>query len=259
MSASKWRGRVMEVEVLYSHAGIATHLTVSAGGSWLLVDCGDGCLRDLLDRRRDRDKDRLAGVLISHGHYDHVGGLWSVLGILRCEGHTHNVKVVQPPGCEEATAIVDAYLRIHSATMHYAVDRIEPAPGEEVRLGPFAVVPFEVVHGGSIRGFESLPRMSAYGYSISVQGERIVYSGDTGETETLERAVESADLAIIEATYPEDSDDVHLGRRYAERIGATAKEALFIHTIHPALIGTDPAPTGPAPPATRRSRARRPR
>jgi L-ascorbate metabolism protein UlaG (beta-lactamase superfamily) len=40
------------VHVLYSAAGVATTVAVENRGGFMLLDCGDGALRDLLDARR---------------------------------------------------------------------------------------------------------------------------------------------------------------------------------------------------------------
>ncbi len=89
-----WEGEGWNVKVLYSKAGVATQILVSTVEGDLLVDAGDGALRDLLDLNYDFEK--LKAIAITHGHFDHVGGLWTLFGFLRMMRRTttHNVNIV---------------------------------------------------------------------------------------------------------------------------------------------------------------------
>lgn len=223
----RWRGRALSVELLYSVAGVATQIALRADGRLVLLDCGDGTLRALRG-----ELDTLAGVVISHGHFDHMGGVWSLLGGLRCVGRRAPLTVLAPAGCAELEAVLDGFETIYGDTLSFALTRTTPAPGVAVQLGPFEVTPFEVVHAGSIAGHGPLPRVPAYGYTIERDGERVVYSGDTAPCPALEAAVRGADLALIEATFVSRRSAVHLCRAEAEAVGRGAREHWL---IHPAL------------------------
>ena len=69
-----WGGRVLTVQVLFSRTGLATQILVSTEKVGLLLDCGDGTARDLIGMGVPLDS--LAGVFLTHGHADHLGGLW---------------------------------------------------------------------------------------------------------------------------------------------------------------------------------------
>jgi len=62
-----WRGEDWNVQVLYSMAGVATQILISTLECDVLVDVGDGILRDLL--RLDYDFKRLEAIIITHGHF----------------------------------------------------------------------------------------------------------------------------------------------------------------------------------------------
>jgi ribonuclease BN (tRNA processing enzyme) len=68
--AEAWQGVGWSVEVLYSRAGIGTQILVSSNGGDVLLDVGDGTLRDLLSKEDGYDLSRLKGALITHGHCD---------------------------------------------------------------------------------------------------------------------------------------------------------------------------------------------
>ena len=60
-------------------------------------------------------------------------------------------------------------------------------------------------------------------------------SGDTLSCESLERNVEGADIAILEATYEDDFGDLatkygHMTRSQALALGKRAKKTILIHT-----------------------------
>ena len=56
-----WDGNSLSVKILYSHAGLAQQITVGNSDSFVLIDTGDGTLRDL--RENNIDLHKLAGIL----------------------------------------------------------------------------------------------------------------------------------------------------------------------------------------------------
>ena len=90
----EWQGENLRVRVLYSEAGIATQILITVGGDYFLVDVGDGTLRDL--RLHGINFRRLRGIFLTHGHFDHVGGLYALLGYLRVIGREEHLRIVFP-------------------------------------------------------------------------------------------------------------------------------------------------------------------
>ncbi|HEU5340349.1 ribonuclease J [Edaphobacter sp.] len=80
------------------------------------------------------NRDKVRGILLTHGHEDHIGGLPWILSEL-------NVPVY---GTEFTLAYVEGKLEEHGLLDD--ADLIEIAPGERVTLGPFSVMPIRVTH-----------------------------------------------------------------------------------------------------------------
>jgi len=69
---------------------------VDLGRSWILVDCGEGTQQQIM--RSPLKLSRLAAVLVTHLHGDHVLGLPGLLGTLGMEGRTAPLQLVGVDG-----------------------------------------------------------------------------------------------------------------------------------------------------------------
>jgi ribonuclease BN (tRNA processing enzyme) len=225
------------VHVLYSIAGVATTVAVENRGGFVLLDCGDGALRDLLDARLKPV--RLEGVAFSHGHFDHVGGLHTLLGFLRMVGREAALPVVYPAGCVEVEAFLDRFYELYPDAP-FAVERLPLTDGDETKLDRWSLSAYAVEHRGSTAAGvgESIP---ALGYRVGLGEVVVAFSGDTGPGENLRKLCEGVDLALIEATWGDREQRlnprVHLSRAEAEGYGRLAKRFGLIHGMHPSEGG----------------------
>ena len=227
---SAWQGGNWNVRVLYSKAGVATQILVSTLKCDILVDVGDGTLRELLEL--DYNFEQLKAIAITHGHFDHVGGLWTLLGFLRMIGRTSDLVLIAPRFCSEAKNLVEGFMAVYGDTMPFRVILKELVDEQKIMVGPIEVQAFSVVHRGSTKLHGAGKRVAAVGYSISYYKQRIVISGDTGMCQSLKQFVKGADLAILEATAKEKTAknfEVHLSIEEAREIGKTAKKFILIH------------------------------
>jgi ribonuclease BN (tRNA processing enzyme) len=230
----RWRGKKIEVRILYSRAGVAQHIWIEGEEGSVLVDAGDGLIRDLLTCKLDPK--RIRGIIFTHGHFDHVGGLHSFLGFLRMIGRKETLPIHAPQGCTEVFSIADNFVKCYPDTIPFPISCREHEPQEVFKVAGLTIKAYPVIHCGSIEGAGILDPIPALGYRISHKGETIAISGDTGVCPSLKELVKGADLAIIEATHHRservDKDvlkKVHLSEDLAREIGKLAKDFMLVH------------------------------
>ena len=135
------------------------------GEDMFLVDCGlafpdqdmlgvDLVLPDFT--YVERNADRIRGIVITHGHEDHIGGLSYLLKVL-------NVPVY---GTKLTVGLIQGKLREHGLLNSASLNVINP--GDVITLGGFTVEAIHVNH--------SIP--DALGLAIRCEGGTIVHTGD---------------------------------------------------------------------------------
>jgi ribonuclease BN (tRNA processing enzyme) len=140
-----------------AHAGHSA-FTVEADGFRLLCDFGE-------NRRGKLEGIRPDAIFVSHAHPDHAWGL------------------------AEGTAVrVFASEITHRLTAQFPIpDRVALSPGRPVRVGPFLLTAFPVVH--SVR----CPCVAA---RLQAEGRTLVYSGDIVAFESADEALTGADIYV---------------------------------------------------------------
>jgi len=174
----------------------------------LLLDAGHG-VADRLGRVADPR--RLAGVVIGHMHADHFLDLAGVRYLFPwAGGASTRLPVHLPPGgrCrldDLASAISERPGFFDDA---YAIDEYDPETA--LSIGPLTV-----------RFAPGRHYVSAWAVSVEApDGARVVYTGDTGPSETMIEFARGADLLLVEATLRDAADDD------PERGHMTAAEAI---------------------------------
>jgi len=233
--AIKWENDDVRVLVPYSAAGISTSIAIESKRQQdiLIIDAGDGTLRDLFEIYGHSIADRLVAIAITHGHFDHMGGLHSILGFLRMLERTDPVDILAPYDSIEVEGCVDTFKGCYSSTTDFDIRLHELRPNAEFTTDLFTAKAFEVQHFGK----ESQPPgslMPCFAYRFQIHDTTVAYSGDTRMCDGVRDAVDGADLALVEATRKEEPERdfrVHLSEDEAVSLGQLAKGYFLIHQL----------------------------
>lgn len=225
-----WIGNHLRVKVLFSSAGLATQILVNdiEKDSNFLIDVGDGILRDLFSLP-SKYYENIDTILITHGHFDHVGGIFSLLAFFRMINRSKRLLLIAPPDVVELKGLVKTFHDSYGESIPYQLEIINIE--REFELENTLISAFAVQHRGSIIGGEKLPNVPSVGYIITKNAEKILYTGDTGYFDQLKEHVRGVDYALIEGTHKNKRTPFHLTYSEAEEIGKLAKNYQIVHQI----------------------------
>ena len=221
----------MKLTVLGSGTTVP-HPTRTSSGYWLetssgtlLLDCSAGVQFRIA--AKGLDWANVDAIWISHFHLDHVGGLAPYLQSLKvapeCKSREAPLRIFGPVGLQ-------AWFDRMNAVNDYRLLE-QPFPigiFEQASVEPFFVLP----------GVEALAVKTPHTdesqalFIRDSNGEKVVYSSDTGPTEILATLGNNADLFILECSYFRDKGtDKHLELAEAMHIirKAHPKRAMLTH------------------------------
>jgi ribonuclease BN (tRNA processing enzyme) len=213
---------MIDVDVLHSVSAIGTQILLTHNKEHVIVDAGDGTVRDLVSRKVDFE--RIKGVLLTHEHFDHFSGLYGLLHFCRLQRREREFVLGVPGPARVIGHLLEPPIMYEP--LPFRVRLTQLAENEEAVFGGLKATAFAVKHGST----------RAFGYSIKdEQGFRVVVSGDTVLCPSLERNVEGADVAVLEATYADEFVDLaskygHMTRSQALELGKKAKKIVLIHS-----------------------------
>lgn len=175
---------------------------VAASSATLLLDCGPSIL--LAMNRDGQSSDALDAVVLSHLHGDHFAGLPFLFLRFIYDAPRHRpLTVVGPPGTE--SRVLDLYRVMYrdlsARPIPFPLRFVEVTPGVPCAVGSVDLLPFAVPH--------QLTELSL-GYRLTLDGKRLLYSGDSGWTEALVTHSQNTDLFICECCFYETRLDFHL-------------------------------------------------
>ncbi|UDY22782.1 MBL fold metallo-hydrolase [Nocardioides sp. Kera G14] len=189
----------------------------------ILLDMGNGSLGAL---HNYTDPLAMDAVFLSHLHADHCLDMTSyyVLRKYHPSGQQPRIPVYGPKGTGWRLARAYDLPRTPGMREEFKFNRHHH--GEPVRIGPFALTPYEVDHP-----------VPAYGFRIECEGKVLAYTGDTGPTDTLLDVAVEADLLLAEASFREVDENppgLHLTGREAGEVAAKARVGQLVLTHIPA-------------------------
>ncbi len=234
MNGRIWEKNGIRLEIPFSVPGVSTVMLLHHDRQYSLIDCGDGAARYLhsLFGREKSGYDSVADIMLTHEHLDHAGGIPSLLMLFEIAGRSAPLTIATPCG-ESGTAYKLASLL--RGRLHFDISFINLlANGDSTyRSGDCEVVAFGTRHRDSSPSNRCGDTVPSCGYSLIIKGMKVVFSGDTGPTETLDRECGGADVAVIESTWesPVDCEGLHHTVSEAIKTGSLAKEAILMHPL----------------------------
>lgn len=180
-----------------------TCTAVFAGGRYFLVDSGTGSWENV--QRAGIPGDRLAGVLLTHFHSDHIGDIGEADLGSWVAGRNAPLAIYGPTGVDRVVnGLNEEFALDHEyRTAHHGEAIADPgAAGLAAHMFDGAKSNIVVDDSGlKITAFpvKHDPVTPAVGYRFDYKGRSVVISGDTAYSMELAAAAKDADLLIHEA------------------------------------------------------------
>lgn len=160
----------------------------------LLFDFGSGALINMLHAGINRN--RLCHLFWSHLHVDHISEFIPFLFHEICDSRTsprEDLVVYGPAGTRRLVhSVLRTFPGFSKAPFKIEVKEVDQ---DSVQINQTLVRAYPMKHS---------PSLHALGYRIEYEGRTVVYSGDVGDESDLVNLCTGVDLAIIEATYPDE-------------------------------------------------------
>ncbi len=225
-----WIGQQLKVKVLFSVAGVSTQILACDldESSCMLFDVGDGILRDILALPSNLYK-KIDVIAISHFHYDHVGGIYSLLSVLRFIERTKELIIVTPPDNQPLKGMINTFIEYCGNFSPYKIN-IKETFNQAINIGDLMICPFVNHHCSSTISTKDEKRIPSVGYSVIKNGEKVVFTGDTAYFDGLKKIITNADLALIESTLETGYSNCHLNVEEAKNLGKNAKNFILVHS-----------------------------
>jgi len=202
------------------------------GESTLLVDAGEPVSASY--KAAGHEPDLVDSILLSHRHFDHIGGLFMLIQGWWIDGRARRLSIQMPShGLEPLRALLDNSLFIEKQ-LRFRLDFKTLSGGVASSIKDVKVTPFHTNHMNRLQAAmpdEDPSAFECFCFLIEAEGRRIGHSADLGAPQDLDPLVRKPlDLLVCELAHfePEALFEflngreikrlalVHLGRNYWE-------------------------------------------
>lgn len=194
---------------------------LKAGRLQVVVDCGNGTLRQLT--RAGKDYRNIDAVFVTHTHPDHISDLVALLhAIVATPGYTHeqNIEIVGPKGLKHFyKKCISSYLK-KPQTFHIEIIEVE----EKHDLNDIHVFTANTKHS-----------LRSIAYRFEYEGRSLVITGDCDIDPGIIYLAQDADLMVIDCSFPDAMKTYgHLTPRECGIIASQANvKRLILSHIYP--------------------------
>jgi ribonuclease BN (tRNA processing enzyme) len=203
----------------------ASGYLVEADDFLMAMDLGNGTLAEL---QCYCDPFLLGALVLSHLHPDHCADVTALTVFRRyhpsaSQHGATRLPVYGPKDAPErfarAYAPDPAELAVTDLTDTYD---FQPLGAGTYQIGPFEVTAIPVSHP-----------CEAYGFRVSYGGKTLVYTGDSGPCDALDKLADGADLLLAEASWthhPDRPEGMHLSGQQAGELASRAGVSRLVIT-----------------------------
>ncbi len=131
-----WKKKDFYIKIYCSIPNIATGIIITTKKATFIVDPGDGILRDLNKDYSTAEILNISDIFISHGHHDHVGGVWSLLTYLSVMKKKSPLTIYYPKDCLEIESIYKAFKEVYGHELTYIINlkKLQPVKVLEEKI-----------------------------------------------------------------------------------------------------------------------------
>jgi len=186
----------------------ASSYLLDLGDRDVLLDAGEPVSATLA--RRDFDWSRLHGIVITHTHADHCGGLPMLVQQLHLSGRTNPLDIYGPPEyVERLREHWGVHYLLHEA-MKFEVRPHALEPGVPFELCGVSFLPSPTQHlqpaAGKVAEFGYPNRCEAFALRMQVDAVALFYSGDVGSFDDVRTQMDGCLLCVLDSTHVDLGD-----------------------------------------------------